>query len=504
MTSDEAQPAAAGSGVHALIRGSVAAVAGRIAAIAISLAQAVGLLRLLGPDLYGVWSLMAAVLTATAVLDFGLPGAVERQVARSHARRDPAAAGRAVAAAALAIVAGAAVVQLILLFWAFAVADRAAMAAEGLAVLPAAFTVGLLALVPGAAVTALGRFGTFHAWRTLGLTVGAGLTLALASIGVRRMAPLVIAHAAGSLLTGIGCWLAARRAWPDLAPALPGRTELVELARLGGGLQTASLAPLAADYGFRILVTTRFGVSAAGVYDLAARMSIVVRSLAGALSSVLVPHSVALLEAADRERVARLHARAVSLILLFAVPLTIALLAAATPLSSAIAPSAGSELRATLWPLLLAHLLACAALPALMIGRAAGQPVAEATAAVGGAVLGLAGAALAPTPALAAATLWGAHAVAIVAAWQWLSRTLPTRHIDGRYLANVAAAAALASAVGAGLHYVAHGTGLERAGTVAGWALGFATFAAVAIRRQLFPRELGSLIRDSRPGRDNA
>jgi O-antigen/teichoic acid export membrane protein len=501
VTSDsELNSRSEGAG-YALLRGSAAALAGRLIAITLSLIQAFGLLRLLGPDLYGHWTLLATVLTATAVLDFGLPGAVEQQVARNAARRDPTAAGRGLVAAAAAIGGCWVVAQTLVLVWGTATVSGVS---GGVVVLPAAFAAGLLALVPGAAVTGLGRYATFHTWRSIGLLVGVVLTVGLAAGGVTRLDALIAAHAFGSLVTGVACWLAARRAWPQLALAAPRKSDFVVMARLGGGLQAASLAPLTADYAFRLLIATRFGSAAAGIYDLASRMSIVVRSLAGALASVLVPHSAAMLEATDQSRVSRLHARAVSLLLLFALPSTIVLVVAAGPLAAAVAPemATAEPLRLTLQYLLVAHLVAIVALPGLMIGRAAGRPLPEAAAAVAGACTGVAGSMFAGTLPVAAAVLWTFHAMALLAAWRSLSHRLPVGTLEPSYLGSLGAAVTLALGIGASLHYIFVGAEHEPTGAALGWLLGLATFAAIVIYRRLLPSELRELMSTARSNRE--
>jgi O-antigen/teichoic acid export membrane protein len=470
-----------------VVRDSTVALVSRLAAICLSLLLAVGLLRLLGESLYGAWSLLAVVLTATSVLDFGLPGAVERQVAESAARGEPARAGDCVTSALWLIIGAVVIAEAGLLAWRPSASGLTGNAWAAAIYVPPAFGVALVSLVFGAALTGLKRFTAFHGWRLAGLVVSTAATLWLAAADITRLELLVVAYASGSVVALLGCWLSLRQAWPEMTYGRPQRTALSALLNVGGALQAASLAPLLADYAFRVLVATRFGAASAGIYDIAARVAIVVRSLAGAITSAIVPHSVALLDAADAERVGRLHRSSVGALALLAMPATALVLGLAGGIGNALAgPAHAVDLQQAIVYLLLAHLLASMSLPGLMVARAARRPWPEAAAAVFGAVAGLAGAAIWLSLPLAAAWLWATHTAALGCAWWWISRRLPVWDIDVGHLARVGASSALALLVGAALHYALAGFW----GLVAGVTAGTATFVALVAIADLVPLEL--------------
>ena len=467
------------------------ALVGRLVAIGLSLLLAVGLLKLLGDALYGAWSLLAVVLTATSVIDFGFPGAVERQIAASKDRDEAGLAGATVGGAVVLVASAAVVATAAVFFWTPGRGEFGPNIRAGARLVPAAFAVALIATVIGAALTGLKHFAVYHAWRTAGLSVSTAAALGVAWSGATRIDLLVMAYAAGSVVTLAGCLFQLRRAWPEMALSLPDRDALTHLVRFGGALQAASLAPLVTDYVFRVLVTSGYGTASAGIYDIAARLSIVVRSLAGALASALVPHSVGLLELADGERARHLHRTALVAIALFTLPATGVVLLLAGVIASALVSSAGGvrDLQSTTTYLLLAHLFASATLPGLMLARAARMPWAEAVGAAAGGIVGLVGIFIWPSLPLAAAWLWLAHAGGLLAAWVWVSRRLPIRSFGGGHLVAISACWIVSMAVAGGVSY-ALGSRLGVAGAMLGAGSGVVTFVALLTTARLVPAEL--------------
>ncbi len=479
-----------------LVLDSTVALAGRLAAIGLSLLLAVGLLRLLGQSLYGAWSLLAVVLTAASVVDFGLPGAVERKVAESWERNDPAGASRSLSGAILLLIGATLLSEGLILMWPATGSPLFESVRPGLRLLPAAFSAGLASMVVGAALTGLRHFAAYHAWRTIGLGLGTAATLAVAAYGVTRLDLLVLAYAAGSVVTLAGCLHRLRTIWPHVRLAWPHRDAVAHLASFGGALQSASLAPLIADYAFRLLVAGRFGAASVGIYDIAARVGIVVRSLAGALSSTLVPHSVAMLEGVDRDGVKRLHHTAVIAIALFTLPSTAFVLQMSGDISAALIHTAADarDLQGAAAGLLVAHLAASLVVPGLMLARAARRPWAEAAGATSGGLLGLAGILFLPSLPLAAAWLWSAHALAMAAALWWNARTIHIGSVWSRPLAAIVALWMLSLALGGGLHYLL-GNWLGLPGRMSAAAAGFASFVALVLAMGLVPAELRRAVR---------
>ena len=216
-------------------------------------------------------------------------------------------------------------------------------------------------------------------------------------------------------------------------------------------LQVATVVPPAAEYAFRLLLSARFGVEFAGIYDLAARAAVTLRSLAGALFAAMVPFAVHTL-AAGPEQVTRLVQRTVRATALFILPASGFLLYHADVLMrlwlgrgpDVQAVASGFEV------LLVAHALGALSVPAAMIGRAAGRPAAEAV--TTGLSFGLALMILpwTPTFTVAFACFWGIPALGGVVLAGWLASRLGFRFESGRDLAvaGVLSAAGLASAAG--------------------------------------------------------
>lgn len=476
-----------------LATNSAYALAGRLAVIALALILAVGLFRLLGEALYGAWTLLAVIVTSATVLDLGLAGAVEREVAASQVRGDPARAG-AVVVAALALVAAMVIVaQSAVILWPAPTGDLADVVWPGVRILPVAFGLMLAALVLGGALTGLQRFGACHAWRVAGLTLGTAATLSLAALGVTRLDALLAAYGGGALVAALASLIALRRVWPAV-PLLvrPDRASTFDLLNLGGALQAASLGPLVADYVFRLVVGRRFGAAGIGVYDLASRVSISLRSLVGALMSALVPHAVSLFESSSRAALRALHQRAVEIAAFLIVPGTCALVLFADDMAAVLvrADQDPAALGAAIRVLAVAHAATSLVVPGLLLARSARRPWPEAAGAIGGGVVGLAAAAVVPTSTLAAGVLWAAHAAGLGLAWTYLARSLEFPAILNRrvlgVMLNSTVGTIVALSVADGIAWSA--PGLERA--LAGIAAGGIAFAALAPVLGIVPPEV--------------
>ena len=179
-------------------RANVAAtLAGRLGAMAVALVFATLLSRWIGLARYGTWSVFAAFLGFSSVLDFGLVVAVERAVAQADAAGDRARlphllyAGRTLAlllGIVLFALAGAALMLLPDGAWA-SIGDPTE-ARQAALVLPIAFTLNLQAAVWAAALTGLRRSAEAHLLRVAGTALAALLTLATVwqqAVGVRGM-----------------------------------------------------------------------------------------------------------------------------------------------------------------------------------------------------------------------------------------------------------------------------------------------------------------------------
>ncbi len=485
-----------GPGREAVARGvtgdSMAALGGRVISVVAALALSFGLFRTLGPSLYGSWSLLAALLTAATVVDFGVPGAVERGFAVSRVGGDHAAATATLAAAMWFVVGVGTLGQLVVWSSPFVEAAVGSELRAGARLLPVAFTIVLVSLIVSGALTGLRQFVSSYAWRAAGTVLGTALALWLASTGERQLDVLMGAYVSGFLVTIAGCAVQLKRHWPSVRLlSWPRRDGVTEMLQFGSALQAAAFAPFAADYAFRILAASRFGVASAGTYDLAARIAIGFRSLVSALLSALVPHAAQLYAKGDAARVQTLHRQATDATLLLMCPATALGLLVAGDLARAIVGGSAGEAAGTLGTataaLLLAHGVATMFVPALMIARAARQPWPEA---IGFAVAGVVGLALLPimpTMPAAAAALWAAHAVALGLAAGRVSRVLvlgPTLNENSRGLATVTALALVVAFV---VQFAGRAAGPPLLASMASVAAGSVTWAGLVWRLGLVP-----------------
>ncbi len=310
-----------------LARNAVVNLGGRLAAIVLALLVSTVLFRQLGAADYGVWSLLVVVAGYSMLFDFGLAAAVERTVAALWVGRDEPGISRVLSTALTVLVLGLAALQVLVGAW--FLSRRSWQWPEGaldrgLMVLPLCMAMTASALVVGAGLAGLQRMAALQAWRVSGLALGLAAVLSAVLLGVRRMDVLLIAYCAGGIVTAILQWRALRELTPGLVlgPGLNGGA-VNDLLRFGGVLQVATMVPPVAEYGFRVLIGARFGLELVGVYDLAGRAAIVLRSLAGALFSAMVPFGVQTLAERGTEGVERLIRLTVKYTALFVFPATV-------------------------------------------------------------------------------------------------------------------------------------------------------------------------------------
>jgi O-antigen/teichoic acid export membrane protein len=493
--------------------------AGRSVAILLALALSTVLFRALGRERFGLWSLFAFLVGYSGVVDFGLSAAVERQVAYLNTHDQTGEICRTIGQALLLVLAVGCGLQAMVFFGVHALDAWLARPVpldvlRGVMVLPVSLAVMTGSLIVGSGLSGLQRMVAVHAWRSTGMALGTVATAALALSGVQRMDVLLLGYTAGAPIAAAGQWWHLLRAVPTASPGvarpaswrLHGPT-LGRLVQFGGVLQVATVGPMVGEYAFRVLVSQRFGIEYVGIYDLAARAAIGLRSLASALFVAMVPFSVPLLATADRLQATRLLRLAVKYTALFMLPSSILLYITADPVVHwwlGTGPGA-AQVAATLRPLLIFHALISLTVPMAMIGRSAGLPAPEAVTAWSGVVAGLGAGVLAPTFARSVILFASAPLVAGIALWSWLGGTLRIPFESGRDLLAVACVAAVGAAVAAGGEHMARWRGLTPAWAVFAGILAGAgvVVASVRLAGLVGPREralLTSLVRPA-PGR---
>jgi O-antigen/teichoic acid export membrane protein len=426
-----------------LAKNTLATFLGRLCAIGLGVLLSMVLFRALEPARYGLWSLLVLLSGYSMTFDFGLSAAVEQRVASLAASNDVAGIQETLNAA-LAVVFGAFLVLQVLATgaaWVLGFAGRWADVTRALVVLPACIGMTAGSLVVGAGLSGLQRMPTLHLWRSIGMTAATAATIALALRGTTRLDLLLVVYAAGGPLAAAKQWLSLRRLVRGLrlAPAW-NRAVVGRLFRFGGVLQAATMAPVVADYVFRLVVGARFGIAYAGVYDLASRAGVALRSVAGALFTTMVPFGVHALECGDRDEASRLNRLAIKYTALLMLPASVLLFRYAGPLMHAWLGTAPVVLHVqhAFQALLAAHAIASLAVPAAMLGRSAARPGPEAVVTTLAAALGLAACLLAPGFFSSIVIFGFAPTLGALGIWAWITRRLGLRFGSGRDLAAIA------------------------------------------------------------------
>jgi len=511
----DARPAAAaglgGVGDYRRLAGNtVATVTGRAAATLLALVLSTVLFGALGPQQFGVWSLMAYMVGYSTLVDFGLSGAVERRVARlnavGRAWEIGLTIGHALALAVLAMCALQVAVEATLYaLWAHAGVQIPTPVSRGLHVMPAALFFVVASQIVGSALSGLQRMDAMYAWRTTGMVVGTAATSTLALAGVGRLDALLLAYVSGAPVAALAQWRVLSRvlpAPPGVPDGLPSprwqASVFRELLGFGGMLQVAVFGPMVGDYAFRLLVAHRFGVDHAGLYDLASRAAFGLRGLVSSLFAAVVPFGVGVIALGHRAEMTRLLRLTVKYAALFMLPSSALLYVVSdTVMRWWLGASAeAGQVSALLRPLVAIHALASLTVPMAMMGRAAGVPSPEATTAWIASLVGVGASLLAARFTGAVVLFAAAPLVAGVILWVWLGRRLGVGFDGARDLVLVSATAVAAGTAAAGMDRLAAGAGPTVAACAA-LAVGILAAASVAhLLGVIQPRER-SLVLDA-------
>jgi O-antigen/teichoic acid export membrane protein len=415
-----------------LVANVAAGTGSRFAAILIALGLATVLVRTLGVASYGTWSFFFVLLGYHAQFDFGLSVAIERGVARAAADGRPARVATLLNTGIGLALALSLVLQGLLLLL-----PRASLAALGdpesvrrcLLVLPLCLACSNTAAVAGAGLSGLQRTTTLALQRALVGGAAAFVVAALALGGVRRLDVLLVAYAAGLLTTAVASWRAVARETGPL-PFMPWRADrgaLGELTRLGGTLQVTTLVAQLGDQGLRLLLGSRFGAAAMGIYDLASRAAMAPRSIMAALLVALVPFAAGRERQGGRAALSDSLERSTRYATLMILAGTVSGLAVAGPLMTVWLgqPEAAVRLAQRLFEVLLVSVaIQSMASPIVALARGAGRPGPEAIVTTLSQPLALALAWQMPTPTGVIAVVALVLILAAAGLWLWLRHAL--------------------------------------------------------------------------------
>ncbi len=469
---------------------------GRAAAILVAFALTTVLVRTLGTGLYGTWSFFFVLLGFHAQLDLGLSVALERSVARAaadgRAGQVPALLGSGLLLAA----ALSALLQIAVTAWParwYAALGDPHTVRACLLVLPACLFCSNAAAVAGAGLSGLQRTTTLAWQRTVIGAVVAGVVAGMALAGVRRLDLLLATYAAGLAAAAVASAIAVARDLPaGEARARAWRPEAAavgELLRIGGPLQATTLIAQLGDQALRLVLGSRFGPSARGVYDLARRAAIAPRTLVASLLVALVPF------AAGRERRDGRRAFAETLWLstkyaaLLIIPATAAGLVVARPLMAIWLGAEGTIAAETarIFQVLLVA-LACQAIagPMVALARADGRPGPEAIVTAIAQPVAVAFAATRPTLDGVITAFAVVITVSLWVLWADLRRRLDVTGPDGRWLGPLAG-------VTAGIGMVAWVADMSAIADAAPWTTLLAAPALIAATGASLALALGAI-----------
>lgn len=415
------------TGYRRLLNNASAALGGRMVAIVVSATVATILFRVLGPQLYGQWSLLTLLAGYSTLIDFGVSSAIERRVARlvATSAEDLIPPTLNTSLTVLLVIVAIAQMVVVGVLALPALASMEPGTRRALLALPICSGITLGALSAGAVLAGQQRMLVLHGWRSAGLVGGSTAVATATLMGTRSLDVLLLLYTAGSVVTFALVWQSIRRQVPHLTlRAQWDRDTLRDLFWFGGVIQVATMVPPLAEYAFRLVVSARFGVAYSGVYDLAARAAIFPRSLAGSLFSSMIPFAVQVDGRHGSAGIRPLVRTTVRHASLFILPTTAVLVAFSHPLVRLWLGQGELQgaVRAAFVFLLVAHAVGSVAVPAAMIGRALGRPAPEA---VFTSVTCLAAVVLArfiPSPTVAMGLLWGLPAIGGFACWVVLNR----------------------------------------------------------------------------------
>ncbi len=312
-----------------------------LAALAVGFFLAPLLLRHLGVDRFGFWSLIWAITGSLALVDLRIGAAVTRFAADAWTRGSVERLSRLASTAltfylALGLLEVAAAAALLVAPSRVPFEFPAAVAAEGSVTLVAAvavFAVNSAASVFVGLLQGLQRFdltALVAIAATGGRAVGVVAVLALGG-GLRE---LVLVEGIIALFQGAVGWQQCRRLLPSLRLARSGFVGSVfrELGAFGAKLQVAHLAHLTSFHGDKLLLSLFLGLPAVAFYELGSKVAYLMRGLPLLLVSAAGPAASALEAGGDRARLWTLYLKGTAYLIAAGTPLLVFTVVGAGPI----------------------------------------------------------------------------------------------------------------------------------------------------------------------------
>lgn len=256
------------------------------------------ILKALGLEALGIWSLVLATTSFARIADLGAAGGLGRYVALSQARKDGGDAALVYVESALILNVALYAILGVLLYWpaqwAINAFTHGPATADAQALLPYAIAAFALQNVTGVVTAALIGFHRSYQKSMLTLVtlaVQAGVALAtVEALGLRGVALAQVAQWA--LLLCAGWFLVVRAAsgrWRFALPWRIRREPLRELVGFGLRLQALNIVSFPFEPMVKFVFSSVGGLAALGMYELASRGILQVRQVVVAPSQNLTP-----------------------------------------------------------------------------------------------------------------------------------------------------------------------------------------------------------------------
>jgi O-antigen/teichoic acid export membrane protein len=258
--------------------------------------------RHLGTNAYGVWSLLVSVVGYLGLLDFGVRGAVTRYVARHHAVGDNEGSSSIVSAGmvlfgllgVLAILLSVAVAFLLPTFFnipePLIIDSKIVLILGGLTV-----AVTLISAVFGGVVTGLERFDISSGVEIVVTTIRT-VAIVLALQEGYGLVALAYIHLAASVLYGAAAWVMAKKLYPDLRlrfriPLLPHIRTILSFSMY---LSLIHIFGVLVYYSDALVIAAFLPIGAVTYFVIAGNLADYAYKVAGALSKMMTPRVSAL------------------------------------------------------------------------------------------------------------------------------------------------------------------------------------------------------------------
>jgi len=300
-------------------------------------------LHFLGYEKYGVWLVLATVLTFAQLGDLGLSPAIVKLVAEEYGRNDIKGIQRYITTALAMLCISGTVVLLVILVFKTQIVTLFKLSGENARMVSWLLPyIGILSIYVfivqtlNAVLSGLGRMDLANYIQSVGRVVVV-LVAGILLYSGRGIESLLIGSISSYLLIHIASLVYMWRIAPirllrmDNLDAQRGR----HLLRFGSAMFGSSIMSMLFDPFNKLMLSRYAGISTIPVYDIAYRGSMQVRALIGAGFPALMPEISRIganMTTYARNRISQLNRRAIKLLFLFGVPLYAGLILLLTPL----------------------------------------------------------------------------------------------------------------------------------------------------------------------------